>query len=241
MPGVHTEPLHRRGRPPSMLSMPTAEALLIGDGGTPKPGVASEAVPGAVDETAAVAKLPAPEVHVVRGEQRVKDVSEEELQEVLAEEVHLAPEDHPDEPGHDEQGDVVGRERLHLVHLPHQPELWEQAHGLLVHAVGDQDLHGPPVISRVEEEGQHHAGGRSHVHTEEHGRVLRGRRVELIAEEAQAAGNGRRAKQLEVGERRLHQSRLHGPDAARYDCQQVRDLGVDTEAVDRLMLPDLVQ
>mmetsp|Transcript_60418 Transcript_60418/g.155731 ORF Transcript_60418/g.155731 Transcript_60418/m.155731 type:complete len:317 (-) Transcript_60418:36-986(-) len=202
--------------------------------------VASHALARAVDEPTTIAELPAPEVHVVRGEQRVQDIREEELQEVLAEEVHLPPEAHPDESCNDDQAHVVRRERLHLMHLPHQPELREQSHGLLVHAVGDQDLHSEPVIAGVEEECEDEAGWRCRIHAQERRGVLRCRCVVPPALEGQTARDGRRHYQLEVGELCLHEPGLHGPDASGHDGEQVRDLGVDAEAIDRLMLPDLV-
>mmetsp|Transcript_98312 Transcript_98312/g.239151 ORF Transcript_98312/g.239151 Transcript_98312/m.239151 type:complete len:235 (-) Transcript_98312:128-832(-) len=193
----------------------------------------------AVDQAAAILQLPEPEVHVVRRQQGVADVREEELQEVLTQEVHLAPEEHADEAGDDDEPHVVRRQRLHLVHLPHEPQLWEEAHGLLKHGVGDQDLHGEPVVPGVEEEREDQAERGRGVHAEEGRRVLRGRVVELEAEEAQGAGRGGRKEELQVGKLRLHKPRLHGPHAARDGSQKVGGLRVDAEAIDGLILPDL--
>eukprot|EP00411_Alexandrium_monilatum_P116018 CAMPEP_0175666570 /NCGR_PEP_ID=MMETSP0097-20121207/17653_1 /TAXON_ID=311494 /ORGANISM="Alexandrium monilatum, Strain CCMP3105" /LENGTH=68 /DNA_ID=CAMNT_0016972999 /DNA_START=77 /DNA_END=284 /DNA_ORIENTATION=+ len=51
-------------------------------GGQPLPPAASHAL--AVDKPTTILQLPAPQVHVVRREQRMTDICEEQLQEVLA-------------------------------------------------------------------------------------------------------------------------------------------------------------
>jgi len=94
-----------------------------------------------------------PEPKIVCREQEVEHVSDEKLSKMLPKYEELAPEDHPNYPGDDEEPYVMGREGLHFVHLPHEPELRKQGHRFHVHSEGHEDLHANPILTRMKKKG----------------------------------------------------------------------------------------